>query len=181
MKRHKNRESGIAMLEVAIILAVVGAVAALVLWIVSIIQTNQKIKQTQDDVADIALTVRALSLHQKDFSMLADVTNVEAGRQFLGSLRSTATPFGGNSYYSVVYDPNFPDVFSVYVVNIDNSYCKKLNDSIFRGAVGGGCGETYANSRFVQSQQKVGVAVAINPNTGIVRLDGQFGVFFKKI
>ena len=178
---HKKNESGMLMVTVIAILGVLGLIAAGMLFGRHYLQVKQRLNIVQNDVADIALTVRALSLHQKDFSMLSDVTNVEAGRQFLGSLRSTTTPFGGNSYYSVVYDPNFPDVFSVYVVNIDNAYCKKLNDSIFRGAVGGGCGETYANSRFVQSQQKVGVAVAINPNTGIVRLDGRFGVFFKKI
>ena len=178
---HKKNESGMLMLTVIAILGVLGLIAAGMLFGRHYLQVKQRLGIVQNDVADIALTVRALSLHQKDFSMLSDVTNVEAGRQFLGSLRSTTTPFGGNSYYSVVYDPNFPDVFSVYVVNIDNSYCKKLNDSIFRGAVGGGCGETYANSRFIQSQQKMGVAVAVNPNTGIVRLDGRFGVFFKKI
>lgn len=181
MKKQNNRESGIAMLEAAIILAIVGAVAAFVLWIVSIIQTNKKIKQTQDDVADIALTVRALSLKYRDFSTLDGITNIEAGKNFLEKLRvATTTPFGKGSYYSVVYDPDYPDVFSIYIANLDSRYCKKLNDNFFRGSVGAGCGQTFANSQFVKSQQNVGVAVAINPNTGLNRIEDSFGIFYKK-
>ena len=178
----KKYESGIAMLEVAIITATLVLITGLVLWVVSIFQTNQKIDQAKREIADIAMTVQALSLKHKDFSNLDGISDVNVGKEFLEKLHvTTKTPFGGASYYAVVYDPNFPDVFSIYIAGLDHKYCKKLNGNAFRGAIGGGCGETYANSRFVKSQQNMGVAVAINPDTGIARGENRFGIFYKKI
>ena len=180
MRIQKKRESGFLMITVIFVLAIIGLASLAVFVGRTNVQTRKKVIVAQKDIADIVLNVRALTLKIKDFSTVSNINTVESGRDFLAKMRSTETPFGAGSYYSVVFDQNYPDAFGVYVVNINRKYCKTLETGTYDGAEGFGCGETYANLQFLKKQQKFGVGVAINTDTGLTRVEDRFGVFYKK-
>ena len=178
----KKTESGRSMIEMVGVLAMVGLLAAGAFVLITSAMQSQKISRVQDDVVNIVSIVRNMSVDGKDFSNLADIKDVKAGKVFLDKLHiATSTPFGADSYYSVVYNPQYPDVVGVYINNIDAKYCNALNVGGFKDAVAGGCGADYSslvgNVKQLPTLESVNVAEKVS---AISVKNNFFAVFYKK-
>ena len=183
-RKIKKRESGRSMVEMVGVLAVSGLLAAGTYVLITSAMASQKISRAQDDVANIATTIRTMSAAGPDFSNLGcadplqkrddasslivyeqkaeqkaeqrveQVNGIQIetpvspypcnNKKFLESLHiDPSTPFGSDSYYGIVYDINYPEMFGVRLNGIDKKYCKALNYKNFKDAVAGGCNYTY--------------------------------------
>ena len=148
MNKTRKRESGRSMIEMVGVLAVTGVLTAGAFLVITSATQSQKISRAQDDIANIAMAIKGLSAEGTDFSNLgcgSDEDDICNTRSFLRSLHlESSTPFGDNTFYGIVWDKNYPDVFGIRINKIDTKYCSALNYQSFKDAVAGGCGYTYA-------------------------------------
>ena len=142
---NNQNEFGRSMIEAVGVLSVMGLLTAAAFVLITSATASQRVSRAQDDIANIEMTIRSMSAVSRDFSNLGcGDGSVCESRDLLRDLNlPTVTPFGDNSFYSVVYDPQYPEVFGVRINNMDTRYCDGLNFKSFRGAIAGGCGYEY--------------------------------------
>ena len=183
MKKMKKCEMGSSMVEMIGVLAVAGLITIGAFFVVRSVTQSQKISRAQDDVASIASAVIELSAQSPDFSNLSSLTSVSKGKAFLESLRiDTSTPFGEDTYYSVVYNDKYPDVFGIYITGLDEKYCNALQIDAFKNAVDGGCGKGYGVQQLIINQDgRVDNPASRSQKTNVGRVDGGIGVIEEQV
>ena len=137
MKQTKKFESGRSMVEMVGVLAVMGLITAGAFVLLRSGMASQKRNRVQDEIANIVSTIRTLSAGSNTFSNLAtDGASDAAGKTLLSNLRvSTATPFGGTTYYTIRYASGSPSQFTVKLMGLEAEDCKALKASAWSDAV----------------------------------------------
>lgn len=137
MKQTKRYESGRSMVEMVGVLAVMGLITAGAFVLIRSGMASQRRNRTQDEIANIVSTIRTLSAGSDTFANLAtDGANDAVGKTLLDNLRiSTATPFGGGSYYTIRYSSTTPGQFTVKLVGLPKEDCDALKASAWADAV----------------------------------------------
>ena len=123
-----KQESGRSMIEMLGVLAIMGVITVGAIAMISTAMRTQKHNTTNDDVAQIVLSVRQVLGEYDDFS------NIENMNIFGAIGMSDKNPYGGK--YTVTVNPSNARQFVVGIDGLSQSDCEFLTAKAWTDSVG---------------------------------------------
>ena len=137
-KYMQNEEFGRSMIEIIGVLAISALLTGGAFVLIRGAMANQKRSRAIDEVAAIVENVRGLYAGRDDFSSLTN--DMAYGTRLVdGFYLNTVTPFGADTRYSVVRNPDDNNTFLVLLTNLKSDDCTDLAEQTWPDAMLASC------------------------------------------